>query len=278
MKDGIGRHRMNWIMLNWMLQRNNKKVREKGGKRTLLDWVVCGGGPEGGPEEGRKTRQGQGQRWRESKRILIRNLKNKIRLPDSKCQPREGKQMEGEREREQDRERGRGEKRGRETFRWDRWGRSDGDTTPSLLPSGGRNTIFLMLRSSTSPGKIFPISHWRETEPSGQAGESSFESVYMCVCAHIHCLAGKWCPWANLDCCFTLAKLCFNSQIKRHLFLSLSYVTSSRLHGETGAEHSHNAAVCFSCSVLVLQCFSSRDTVQKTRGRCRPADVTHFSN
>lgn len=53
--------------------------------------------------------------------------------------------------------------------------------TPSLLPSGRRNTIFLMLRSNTSPGKIFPISHWRETEPPGQEGESSYDGVYVCA-------------------------------------------------------------------------------------------------
>lgn len=33
--------------------------------------------------------------------------------------------------------------------------------TPLLFPLGGRNTIFLILRSNTSPEHIFPIPHWR---------------------------------------------------------------------------------------------------------------------
>lgn len=33
--------------------------------------------------------------------------------------------------------------------------------TPLPFPLGGRNTIFLILRSNTSPEQIFPISHWR---------------------------------------------------------------------------------------------------------------------
>lgn len=33
--------------------------------------------------------------------------------------------------------------------------------TPLPFPLGGRNTIFLIPRSNTSPEQIFPISHWR---------------------------------------------------------------------------------------------------------------------
>lgn len=139
-----------------------------------------------------KRQRGRGtktERRRGNERILIRNLKNKIiRLPDSKCQLREGSRWrEKARVRERHKEiqeegkteeRKTGEKKHSEG---DRWGWTDGDTSPSLLPPGGRNTIFLMLRSNTSPGKIFPISHCRETEPPGQAGESSYEGVYVCV-------------------------------------------------------------------------------------------------
>lgn len=58
----------------------------------------------------------------------------------------------------------------------------------TLLPPPGKNTIFLMLRSNTLSGNIFPISHWRETEPPGQAGESSNDGVYVCaeMCALVH--------------------------------------------------------------------------------------------
>lgn len=91
-------------------------------------------------------------------------------------------EVERERDRVRYRKKGRGRRRKRGETKHsegDRWGWSDGDTSPSLLPPGGRNTIFLMLRSNTSPGKIFPISHWRETEPPGQAGESSYDGVYV---------------------------------------------------------------------------------------------------
>lgn len=71
----------------------------------------------------RETKRGSGTKWerrRGNERILIRNLKNKIiRLPDSKCQPREGSRW---REQERIRQRGRKRKKGRgrrekETFR-----------------------------------------------------------------------------------------------------------------------------------------------------------------
>lgn len=45
-------------------------------------------------------------------------------------------------------------------------------------PPQSRNTIFLMLRHTTSPREISPISHSRETDLPGQPGESSYESIY----------------------------------------------------------------------------------------------------
>lgn len=74
--------------------------------------------------------------------------------------------------------------------------------TPLPFAPAGRNTIFLILRSNTSPGKIFPISHWRETELPGQKGESSYDGIYVHVCVrtcifvhlHICSLVGKCCP------------------------------------------------------------------------------------
>lgn len=163
-----------------------KKVRERAGKKTLLDWDVCGGGTEGGTEEEGRKWGTKTKRKRGNKRILIRNLKNNIiRQPDSKCQLREGtrwRRKQRVRQRDRKKGRGRGGKKGEKKHpEWDRWGWSYGDTSPSPLPPHGRNTIFVMLRSNTSPGKIFPVSHWRETDLPGQAGESSYESVYVCA-------------------------------------------------------------------------------------------------
>lgn len=66
----------------------------------------------------RETKRGSGTKWerrRGNERILIRNLKNKIiRLPDSKCQPREGSRWrEQEREERQKEEEGNRGKRKR---------------------------------------------------------------------------------------------------------------------------------------------------------------------
>ncbi len=134
-----------------------------------------------GWREKRETKRGtKTERRRGNERILIRNLKNKIiRLPDSKCQLREGSrwreietQEEGKREERRKR---------RERNIQKETGGVAVMETPSLLPLGGRNTIFLMLRRNTSPGKIFSISYWREKEPPGQEGESSHDGVHVCV-------------------------------------------------------------------------------------------------
>lgn len=72
----------------------------------------------------RETRRG-------NERILIRNLKNKIiRLPDSKCQLRNGSRWRKRQTHRKRVERKRGEKKHPEG---DRWGWSE---PPSLLPPG----------------------------------------------------------------------------------------------------------------------------------------------
>lgn len=138
-----------------------------------------------GSATGRRERQREGTmtaRKRGNERILIRNLKNKIiRLPDSKCQLRKGSRWR-ERDTHTHRKKGRGrrEKEEKRNIQKETGGAGVMET-PSQLPPGGRKTIFRMLRSNTSPGKIFPISHWRETEPPGQEGESSYDGVYVCA-------------------------------------------------------------------------------------------------
>lgn len=69
----------------------------------------------------RETKRGRGTKWerrRGNERILIRNLKNKIiRLPDSKCQPREGsrwREQESKTERQKEEEGKREERKRRE--------------------------------------------------------------------------------------------------------------------------------------------------------------------
>lgn len=75
------------------------KKSKKSEKRNRKGNMGLRRGEKGG---GTKTETKRG-----SQRILIRNLKNKIiRLPDSKCQLREGKQKEGESVREIQKERG----------------------------------------------------------------------------------------------------------------------------------------------------------------------------
>lgn len=75
--------------------------------------MFVGEGQREGHRRG-ETKRGRGTKWerRGNERILIRNLKNKIiRLPDSKCQPREGSRW---REQERVRQRGRKRKKGKE--------------------------------------------------------------------------------------------------------------------------------------------------------------------
>lgn len=101
--------------------------------------------------------------------------------------------MEGERDTEKGGKREE-ERRRRDTSRRRQVG-LDVMEIPTRPPPGGRNTIFRMLRSNTSPGKIFPISHWRETEPAGQEGESSYDgvcvrSINVCAGTLTHSLPG----------------------------------------------------------------------------------------
>lgn len=144
------------------------------------------GGRPGGAREEERERQRE-KRKRGNEKILIRNVKNKIiRLPDSKCQLGEGSRWrEEERVRQREWKEGRGERKYS-----DETGRVGViETMPHHCSHPQRaNTIFLMLRRTTSPRKISPISHSRETDLPGQPGESSYESVYarayICVLLH----------------------------------------------------------------------------------------------
>ena len=162
-----------------MWKRQNDSERDLGRKHHWTRLFVEEG------QQRRETKRGSGtttEGKRGDERILIWNLENKIiRLSDSKCQHRKGsrwKEGEGEREREI-REEGR---EGTKTFRGRQVGLEEWRHFLSMLPSGRRKIVFLMWRHSIFPGKIVPICQWGETEPPGQAGESSYEGGCLCVC------------------------------------------------------------------------------------------------
>lgn len=86
-------------------RKKRERTRSKGNIIGLSGRGEAGGFREGlEADEERKRRVTETELERGNKRILIRNLKNKIiRLPDSKCQLREGSRW---RERESERSRG----------------------------------------------------------------------------------------------------------------------------------------------------------------------------
>lgn len=118
-----------------------------------------------------ETQEGtQMERNKRKERILIRNLREKIiGVADSKCQHQEGEQMEGGSCTHRHTNTGR---EGRERSIQKETGGAAVMETPLLLPPGGRNTIFLVLRGKTLPGRYSQYPTGGRQSCQGQEGES----------------------------------------------------------------------------------------------------------
>lgn len=126
------------------------------------------------------------ERKRGNERILIRNLKNKIiRLADSKCQLRNCSRWR-ERDRHTQEEGKREEREGGERNIQKETGGAKVMETPLSFPPAGRNTIFLILRSNTSTGKIFPFPTGGKQSCQVRRVNPHRGHIRACVHAYMH--------------------------------------------------------------------------------------------
>lgn len=129
---------------------------------------VCRDEWEGEVGEGGRDTDGGKQKERENLNQKSEGKKI-IRLADSKCQHREGEQMEGGSCTHRHTNTGR---EGRERSIQKETGGAAVMETPLLLPPGGRNTIFLVLRGKTLPGRHSQFPTGGRQSCQGQEGES----------------------------------------------------------------------------------------------------------